>query len=235
MGDVVKHTVEIDGYHLVVTGDDEAMIEDAELAKKLRFKNVSDLRKLAKRLRTEGFLHDSEVLATVAETSRRGGRPGVSYRFTRPGALKIVSRSETAVAGAIMCEVIAVYDAYQRGMLRPVPASAPQLPPDESYRYHSRAELGDLTVDQVVKLRQRISDVAEKVKCHVQAIYGVIRRECQVLSYFRIPQYKLDRVDQIIQDVRDGKLRVKRRQPSLVDPRQVELFRQPKNALRVIR
>ncbi len=100
MGDVVKHTVEIDGYHLVVTGGDEAMIEDAELAKKLRFQSLAGLRQLVRRLLGQGFLKETEVMHAVSETSAKGGRRGVFYRFTRIGAIKVISRSETAVANA---------------------------------------------------------------------------------------------------------------------------------------
>lgn len=104
----------------------------------------------------------------------------------------------------------------------------------EEFHYHSRAELRDLSLEQVVRLRMRISDVAKIIGCHIQAIYGAIRRECQVLSYLRIPQYKLQEVENLITAIREGRLRVKLKQTAPHDPRQLCMFNQPRNALRML-
>jgi len=96
-------------------GDEEPRIRDLDLGERLGYANPIDIRKLIRRLEDEKKLKDLVVFATVAKTS--GGRPGREYWLTEAQALKVVAKSETSIADALLDEVIRVYMLARRGLL----------------------------------------------------------------------------------------------------------------------
>lgn len=95
-----------------------AWVEAEALGVWVGYAHPADARKLAARLRKSGVLNDSEVFATVAETSRAGGRPARELWLTREGALKFAARSDTPRAIALLALIVdtfvAVMDAARR-------------------------------------------------------------------------------------------------------------------------
>lgn len=127
----VRHIVRVEGWELAIMagkteGEPEPRIRDIDLGERLRYANPIDIRKLIRRLLSDGKLNDFEVFATVAKTSEQGGRPATEYWLSEAATLKIVAKSETAIADAILDDVIRVYMLARRGLL----PTQPTLPPE---------------------------------------------------------------------------------------------------------
>lgn len=95
------------------------------------YAHPADARKLATRLRKSGVLNDSEVFATVAETSRAGGRPARELWLTREGALKFAARSDTPRAIALLDLIVRVFVAVMDGTRRPSNDNAKPISTEE--------------------------------------------------------------------------------------------------------
>lgn len=120
---------DVDGWTLGFAGGaSEPMVRDVDLAQRLGFERPRDIRKLIER-HIEN-LNDSEVCATVSQTSAKGGRPGTEYWLTESGALFIATQSGTEKAVAVTKEMVRVFMLWRRGLLAPEP-SAPVLSRDE--------------------------------------------------------------------------------------------------------
>lgn len=102
-------------------GDDEPRMLDTDVAKRLRFKNPRDIRKLIERTWLAGQRPIQR--ATVARRNVRGGGVQIftvmAYWLTEAQVLKVCARSEAPVAEAILDDMIAVYIAARRGLLAP--------------------------------------------------------------------------------------------------------------------
>jgi hypothetical protein len=125
----------VDGWALATGGFDDAepRVLDLEIAERLEYANSFDIRKLIRRLDEDGRLG---LVATVAKST--GGRPATEYWLTEAQALKVVAKSETAKADALLDEVIRVFVLARRGLL-PSPLALPGG--DESVIRRSKAAL----------------------------------------------------------------------------------------------
>jgi hypothetical protein len=97
--------------------DAEPYVLDVELAERLGYERPRDIRKLIKRLLAEGILCESDVCATVAQTSVLGGRPTVEYWLNESGALDVALASQTPTARAMYRTVKQVFIAWRHGHL----------------------------------------------------------------------------------------------------------------------
>lgn len=114
MSDLVLTRVE--SWTLATGGfaDGEPRVRDIELAEHLGYPRPRKIRDRIRELLASGKLNDSE-LRTVSVQS--GGRPGEEFWLTEAQALKLVAKSETAKADAILDEVIRVFINARRGVL----------------------------------------------------------------------------------------------------------------------
>ncbi len=90
-------------------------VRDVDLAQRLVYKRPEKIRDLIRRLISEGKLNDVEVFTPAGKTS--GGRPAREYWLTEAQALKVVAKSETAKADALLDEVIRVFMLAVDGLL----------------------------------------------------------------------------------------------------------------------
>lgn len=101
--------------------DDVGRIRDIELAERLGFGRPENIRNLINRLVREKKL--SNVLSFFTVKRRADGtaaaRPAHVYWLTEKQALKVIAKSETATADAILDEVIDVFFAWRHGHLKP--------------------------------------------------------------------------------------------------------------------
>ena len=109
------------------TAEDEARVRDVDLAERLGYERPRTIRGLIARLESDGKLKDLHRAPRRSAGLMRG--PAATeivveeYWLTEAQALKVVAKSETDKADALLDEVIAVYMAVRRGM---VPRAAPQ-------------------------------------------------------------------------------------------------------------
>jgi hypothetical protein len=117
--DNAQSITNINGYALCAQWDDSVeRIRDEELAERLGYARPRVIRDLIRRLEREGKLKDLHQCRTVR--LRADGRPSkhaTTYWLTEVQALKVIAKSETATADAILDEVIAVFVAWRRGEL----------------------------------------------------------------------------------------------------------------------
>ena len=95
----------------------EPTVRDTELAEKLGYSRPRDIRKIIERM----INADTFGGATPCRTPEiiAGNMTEVFY-LNQKQALKVISKSETKIADAIMDEVIDVFLAYRKGQLQPV-------------------------------------------------------------------------------------------------------------------
>jgi hypothetical protein len=106
----------------VPNGSEEPLIEDEELATRLGYARPRKLRELIKRLIAEGKIKDVVSRPTVGrQRTRSGERTFVVdvYFLTEEQALKVIAKSETKAADAILDAMIKVFRAAVRGLLVP--------------------------------------------------------------------------------------------------------------------
>lgn len=112
--------IQINGYTLGTQFPDaQERIRDLELGTRLGFANTYDIRKLIRRVFSKN-LSDIHQIATVA--NRDDGlpsKPATEYWLTEAQALKVIAKSDTAIADRILDEVIAVFVAWRHGRLAP--------------------------------------------------------------------------------------------------------------------
>jgi hypothetical protein len=104
------------------TGDNEPRVRDVDAAERLRFAQARDIRKLIKRTWAGKKIKEIYVRATVARYELRPGvqHPGQrarEYWLTEAQLLKLIARSETEIADAILDDMIRVYMLMRRGLL----------------------------------------------------------------------------------------------------------------------
>lgn len=112
----LARTETVDGWTLGFVGSDEPRVRDLDLAEHLGFERPRNIRKLIGRICGE-----RGVCSTVERTVN--GRPATEYWLTEAQALKVIAKSETAKADAILDEVIAVYMAWRRGQFTQAPVA----------------------------------------------------------------------------------------------------------------
>lgn len=134
-------------FHLTRNEAGEPLVKDLELARWLGFSDLHKVRNLIERWAAEL----GEVSATVAETTKQGGRPGKAYLLTEQQALFIAAKSETPRATEILRQIIEVFVAVRRGEVaeHKTPAA---LPAGWSMR-----KLADI-MDKVEQLREAMDE-----------------------------------------------------------------------------
>jgi len=126
----------------------EPRIHDLRLAEALGFSQVRDIRKLIERHR-EALERLGEVCATVAQTSRKGGRPATEFWLTKKQAIYITTKAETDRATDITIAVVELFDQITGGPppgLEGIEADIVQrlraMPPDQRERLRVMAVTG---------------------------------------------------------------------------------------------
>lgn len=124
-GESAYRLVRVGRWSLTVRGETgtEPEIPDTELAPLLGM-TLHHLRQLSGRHEKAQNIAP-RVYRTVRET---GGRPGKQRFYNEADALFLVTRSDKPEAVALTKEMIAVYMAARRGLLRPVSSVAPAIP-----------------------------------------------------------------------------------------------------------
>jgi hypothetical protein len=134
----------IDGWSVSMDADAPRIL-DEELGKRLGFARPRDIRKLIDRLVKDEKLRDIRMRATASRIELRRGvhRDQVvnEYWLTERQALKVIAKSETAIADAILDEVIDVFIAVRNQMSALQQVQVPVLPNsptlgDPVYRRH---------------------------------------------------------------------------------------------------
>lgn len=140
-------------------GDREPRIRDVELAERLGFKELVSIRRLIKSLIRTGKLSDIKVLHGASAAT--GGRPVAEYWLTERQAIKVVAKSATDRADALLDEVIEVFVLARQGKLQQEALSDPatlrnllgnyaervQLLEEEAQTIRPKAEVYDRIVD----------------------------------------------------------------------------------------
>jgi len=165
---------------------------DVELAKQLGYARPADVRKLVFRLVKAKILNDSEVIAIVAQTSTRGGRPALEYWLSESGAIKVAAKSDTPEATRVLDKVILVYREAVRSFRESTrvlgePAPAAPIAHDEaSTRYCAGAVyIGDNPLLRK-QMQRAIRWTATRTGASPQKIAGEARRLMKVNSQFAI-------------------------------------------------
>jgi hypothetical protein len=102
--------------------DKEPRIRDVELGKRLGYANPKDIRKVIKRLEESGRLPGISKRDAVARLKNAGNLPPLSVTevwLDERSCLKVIAKSDTETADAILDEIIDVFMAYRRGKLLP--------------------------------------------------------------------------------------------------------------------
>lgn len=177
----------VSGWNLTVGDDDEPRVRDLELAERLGFSRPRDVRKLIKDLTVAGKLHDVAHRDGAARAPGQvAARPEREFWLTEAQALKVIAKSETDVADAILDEVIRVFIAVRRGEL----TSATTTARAEGQRDAMRALLGDGELRDNTTLAEQvkamIGRVAEAENTTWHKAHGALRREFSIVSYLRI-------------------------------------------------
>ncbi len=177
----ITKTLTVDGWDFTVGVDDEPTVRDVDLATRLGFERPRDIRKLVERMLAGGLLSNTEVRATVAQTSNRGGRPGTVFHLTEVGTMLVIAKSETTMALAITREMIGVFIAARRGLLAPAAAVAPALPLDIA----QGTRVGEMTCERADLIAW--IECARAAQCSTtKRIHGMLRREYRVSSVYHL-------------------------------------------------
>jgi hypothetical protein len=115
--DDAQFITNINGYALCSSwADGLGRIRDEELAERLDYGRPRVIRDLIRRLEREGKLNNIHQCRTVRlRADGRPSKPATVYWLTESQALKVIAKSETAKADAILDEVIAVFVAWRHG------------------------------------------------------------------------------------------------------------------------
>ena len=115
--------VRIEGWDLVNHEDGEPRIQDLELARRLEYTELRDIRELIQRMISDGsFRHLKNPVIQTRRTTRRVAREGrgevdmqvTEALLTEQQALMVVRHSKTNKADEVMAGVIEVFVTYRR-------------------------------------------------------------------------------------------------------------------------
>jgi len=117
--------VHVAGWTLTARGSEDPAMEipDAVLAERLGLR-LDKLRELSARHEKSGNISPRVFSPAVGENPRGRGRPGVARFYGEADALFLVTRSDAKRAVALTKEMIQVYIAARRGLLRPATGAA---------------------------------------------------------------------------------------------------------------
>ena len=149
--------ITIGSWALHAAGDPNAepRMRDLDLAERLGYEHQRNIRKLIADLRRAGKLNDLHHRDIQERAPGQvAARPEREYWLTEAQALKVVAKSETAAADALLDEVIAVFIMARRGLL---PTAA--QPVDASL---AMAQITALTA-LVTKLADNVGDMQQRL------------------------------------------------------------------------
>lgn len=192
MSAIVIHEDGLD-FHADSTGDEPRCL-DLQIAERLGFSRPRDVRKLIDRLRSSGIVKESELRATVAQTS---GRPATEYWLSETAALKVAARSDTDAAIAQLDTMVRVFVAVKRRLREPPPA--PALPSTTGINALLAAcrTVGESPLLQR-ELYQRLGYAAFMQTTTWAKAEGALRRHLGIVSYRRLPMNMLDEARRVI-------------------------------------
>ena len=128
-----RRVIRQDGWELSVWNDmldDEPRIRDVDLARRLGFENVREIRRLIKRNFEERSMPQVRVTVTRTRIPNRNAfrEDAVNeYWLTEEEALFVVTRSRTTIATTLTKEMIRVFVAVRRGLLSTTPTQSQVL------------------------------------------------------------------------------------------------------------
>lgn len=170
-------SVAIDGWSIVLGGDDEPLVRDIDLGERLGFARPRKVRELVERMLRDGILNPSDVRPTVGRT-RIGiaERLVTEYLLTETAALLVIARSDTAKAVAITRQVVQVFLAVRRGA-----SAAPTTPV---------LATGVRVADNVMAR----DDVASRCRLaaagsglSLRRVHGAVRKQFLVAGVYQVP------------------------------------------------
>lgn len=106
----------------------EPRVEDLKLAGALGFTKHHQIRPLIKR-HANSLRAFGEVFSIRGKPGVQGGRPGETFYLNRKQALYITAKSDTEMAAMVTVQMVEVFDAWQRGDLKPVHVKEHNRPP----------------------------------------------------------------------------------------------------------
>jgi len=125
-----RQTLTVNGWRLCVfsTETGEPRIRDLDLAERLGYAKPHNIRDLIRNLLKDGKLRDIQTIRVTRMVSRRGrGQVRVEeeeFWLTEAQALKVIAKSGTDAADAILDEMIEVFRLAIRGLLLPERANS---------------------------------------------------------------------------------------------------------------
>lgn len=212
----ITRIADVDGWRLTLDEEDEPTIEDVELATRLGFARPRKLRELVERMHREGILNHSDVRPTVARTSIGIAERDIhGYRLTESGALKVIAKSETPTANAILNQVIRVFIAYRRGQLQPPRVEVPVLA--------TTARVGENDMARS-DLAARCRLAATALGVTMARIHGALRKQFLVVSVYHLPLVMLPVAREFLESLSLGRLLLSKpkARAEKEDPRQMK-------------
>lgn len=220
MSDNASVIVEIEGQLFRAESfTSEPMARDLDVAASLGYARPRDVRKLIARLIEDKILNDSEVCATVAQTSRLGGRPATEYWLSETGTFKVAAKSDTERSKIVLDVIVRWYSVARKRYreLGPAPTVAAANPiPAAPDRHQSGAQVRDSVAAQL-DLRKWFRSIADAQHVTWREVEGVVRSQCSAVSYLRIHIDQMEYVRKLcnqlvyldlrIEDLRRGRKR----------------------------
>ena len=189
----------VDGWSVAMDGE-EPRILDEELGARLGFSRPAAIRDLIKRLVRDKKLSDIRCVRTARMQSTGLGRIRSrlvdEHWLTEAQALKVIAKSETAIADAILDDVIAVFIAVRRGQL-----ATPQQVPVLS----TSPLVGDSRVHRA-EMVAWCTMAARNNGVTVHRIHGELRRQCRVPSVYQIPLVLFPQARELVESLALGRL-----------------------------
>jgi hypothetical protein len=167
------------------TNGEEPRIRDIDLAERLEFSRPRDIRKLIRSLATAGKLNDLHHRDAAARADGQvAARPEREYWLTEAQALKVVAKSETAKADAILDEVIRVFILARKGLLPQQLAPRPYDPASLAVIAEAaRAVVAEMLLpvrEELARIRQDVATIPHGVITGLQA--DELRRTVEYLA-----------------------------------------------------
>jgi hypothetical protein len=186
MSDITR-VMQVDGWSLQVGDDDEPTVLDVDLATRLGYERPRTIRTLIDRLVRDGKLKESALRRTVQRTR---GRPVTEIRLTEAGALKVIAKSETALADAILDEMIDVYRQARHKLVQQV-ASPTAV-------FASVSRIGE---DPLAKRDLSAWCIATAKACGVstRAVHGLVRTVYTAPGIYMVPRLMHDAAVKLLQ------------------------------------
>ncbi len=181
----IAKVVTVDGWELRVGDDEEPRVLDIVLAERLGFARPAKIRDLVKKLIREGKLNEAHCFPVTG--IRRSGavqRSLTEFWLSEAGALKVIAKSETKRADAILDEVIDVFIRARRGLVvdRDIKPANVVLPTESA----TTTRTGDVpNVKSAISLLCKMA--SRSTNRPLQAIHGYVRKTFRTVGIHQLP------------------------------------------------